>query len=208
MKQWSDDHPKGKLLARKRAAILDAAQEAFLRLGYDGASMEGIAAAAGVSIMTLYRHAQRKEELFAAVISSKCERTGWNKEAEFKAMLSMPLADVLFKLGTAFQSQLADPQTTLLMRAVIPETIRFPRLCETFYDSFIGAYEENLCEYLALTKEGRRVSTARRRKLSKLFIGRLVSSDALRMLLGLGGLGERERNERARAACNELLAEL
>ncbi|WP_244179316.1 TetR family transcriptional regulator [Paraburkholderia aspalathi] len=33
--------------------------EAFLELGYEGASTEGIAAAAGASIMTLYRHARR-----------------------------------------------------------------------------------------------------------------------------------------------------
>ena len=47
MKDWPTDHPKAKLMARKRAAILDAAREAFLRDGYEGTSMEEIAAERG-----------------------------------------------------------------------------------------------------------------------------------------------------------------
>src|SRR5690349_15571641 len=69
VKDWAPDHPKAKLMARKRAAIVDAAREAFVRDGYGGASMERIAKDAGVSIMTLYRHAEGKDDLFSAVIA-------------------------------------------------------------------------------------------------------------------------------------------
>ena len=51
-------------MKRKREAILAAARRQFLAHGYGGTSMEAIADAAGVSIMTLYRHAETKDELF------------------------------------------------------------------------------------------------------------------------------------------------
>ena len=60
MRSWSSEHPKAKLIARKRSAILAAARDAFLSCGFEGASMESIAGSAGVSIMTLYRHARSR----------------------------------------------------------------------------------------------------------------------------------------------------
>ena len=39
----------------KRAGIVGGAKDVFLRHGFEGASMDGIAAAAGVSKMTIYR---------------------------------------------------------------------------------------------------------------------------------------------------------
>ena len=54
-KTWSADNPKAALMARKRAAIVDAALKAFLEAGYAEASVNRIAAAAGVSIKTVRR---------------------------------------------------------------------------------------------------------------------------------------------------------
>ena len=42
--------------ARKRQAILQAARERFLQKGYAGASMDEVAAMAGVSKVTIYKH--------------------------------------------------------------------------------------------------------------------------------------------------------
>lgn len=52
----------------KRDAILDAAVELLLLNGYDGASMDAVAAHAGVSKTTVYAHFADKLELFKAVI--------------------------------------------------------------------------------------------------------------------------------------------
>src|SRR5246127_1037021 len=71
-KTWSAHHPKGAPLARKRAAIVDAALQAFLDAGYAEASVNRIAAAAGVSIKTLYRHFESKDDLFSAVMQAAC----------------------------------------------------------------------------------------------------------------------------------------
>ncbi|OCG89579.1 TetR/AcrR family transcriptional regulator, partial [Xanthomonas euvesicatoria] len=49
----------------KRAAILGAARTMFMEQGYAGVSMDGIAAQAGVSKLTVYSHFGDKESLFS-----------------------------------------------------------------------------------------------------------------------------------------------
>ena len=57
----------------KRLAILEAAKTLFMRNGYEGSSMDAIAAEAGVSKLTVYNHFTDKETLFSAAVKSKCE---------------------------------------------------------------------------------------------------------------------------------------
>ena len=81
--------------------------------------MEGIASAAGASIITLYRHAERKEDLFAAVIANSCDHSSQDKQAELIEMMRMPLKDVLVKVGILFQDKLTSPQSIALLRVVM-----------------------------------------------------------------------------------------
>ena len=141
MKDWAADHPKAKLMARKRAAILEAAREMFLRLGYEGTSMEAIAASAGVSIMTLYRHAERKDDLFAAVISSACDPSDEAEQAEMAAVMKKPLGEVLAISGVMFQERLGSAETAALLRVVMAESRHFPELAEKAYRGLVGHME-------------------------------------------------------------------
>ncbi|MDJ0762898.1 MAG: TetR/AcrR family transcriptional regulator [Myxococcota bacterium] len=54
--------------SKKRDSILDAAEQAFTRDGYDNASMDRIAEIAGASKRTVYNHFPSKEDLFQAVL--------------------------------------------------------------------------------------------------------------------------------------------
>src|ERR1700681_1120502 len=72
MKTWTADNPKASLMKRKRGAIVDAARQAFLENGYAQTSMDRIAAEAGVSIKTVYRHFENKDDLFGAVMQAAC----------------------------------------------------------------------------------------------------------------------------------------
>ncbi len=69
---WSDDNPKVALTERKRAAIVAAARQAFLENGYAQTSMDRIAELATVSVKTIYRHFENKDELFSAVMQATC----------------------------------------------------------------------------------------------------------------------------------------
>ena len=53
---------------RTRLAILEAAREQFHRLGYDGASIRGIAAGANIDPSMVMRYYGSKEGLFAAAV--------------------------------------------------------------------------------------------------------------------------------------------
>lgn len=70
--------PQGRLreqLRQKRAdLILEAAEDLLIRKGYHSASMDEIAAQAGVAKGTLYQHFPTKEELFLALFDKTLDR--------------------------------------------------------------------------------------------------------------------------------------
>src|ERR1700751_1970176 len=55
----------------KRRPIMDGARPGFLAAGFDGASMNDVARAAGVSKGTLYAYFTSKDELFEAIIRAE-----------------------------------------------------------------------------------------------------------------------------------------
>src|SRR3546814_12377230 len=64
--------PNAALKTRKRKAIVKAARRQFLDSVYTESSVNRIAAEAGVSIKTLYRHFDNKDDLFQAVMEEVC----------------------------------------------------------------------------------------------------------------------------------------
>lgn len=59
---------------RRRPFVLDAAYELFLDSGFDGTSMDAVAAAAGVSKPVVYACFGSKDELFTAMLDREEER--------------------------------------------------------------------------------------------------------------------------------------
>jgi TetR/AcrR family transcriptional repressor of mexJK operon len=168
--------------------------------------MEAIAEAAGVSIMTLYRHAESKDDLFAAVIANACDPDDEEERAEFEKLLKKPLGEVLVSVGIFAQQRLADPATVALLRAVMAETSRFPELAQTAYRGFVVNLEDMVERVLADKDESRALGKPARRKLAALFIDRLFGADMLRVLLGLGGASVAEQKQRAERARDEVMA--
>ena len=71
----------------KHLSILDAAAAVFCREGYAGASIDLIAAEAGVSRQTIYNHHGDKEHLFVAVVK---DMTDCSNAALFKTLATFP----------------------------------------------------------------------------------------------------------------------
>ena len=209
MKSWPEDHPKAGLMAKKRGAILDAAHQAFLTAGYERTSMEMIAAAAGVSIMTLYRHARTKDDLFEAVVSQACEPdTGTEDAQRIEALLQRPLVEILTFIATRFRERLARPETLGLLRAVMVEQRHFPHLGQMAFDGLLTSHVLKMTEFLATRPEAAAVGAARRADISAAFFDGLVGMDQLAALLGFP-IGDAERGSlvarRAAAAVMEAL---
>ncbi|MBZ0223474.1 MAG: TetR/AcrR family transcriptional regulator [Dokdonella sp.] len=98
----------------KRAAILDAAKRLFPSSGYEGTSMDAIAADAGVSKLTVYSHFRDKESLFLAAISARCEEQ--MPEALFDIDMQGPLRRQLEVIGRAFFALITSEDAIALNR--------------------------------------------------------------------------------------------
>src|SRR5262245_32738364 len=61
--------------ARKRQTILSAGRDLFLSNGYQGTSVDQIAASAEVSKQTVYKHFGDKQELLLAIVNTALEST-------------------------------------------------------------------------------------------------------------------------------------
>ena len=206
MKQWLEGHPKANLMARKRAAILDAAHRQFMTHGFDGTTMEAIAADAKVSIMTLYRHADDKDDLFRAVVARACDRAveaGW---IEPGAGLTQPLGEALQARAMRFQALLADAETVALLRAVTVGTDCFPDLADRTWHAVIGTHRDTMAAFLAFRDETRSLGAEEQSRLAAAFLDRLVGTDMLVSLLGGHAAPSGLQEARARAAAADILA--
>ncbi|MGV9288610.1 TetR/AcrR family transcriptional regulator [Streptomyces sp. NPDC003719] len=122
--------PSGARAALKRQAIVRAARKLFLREGF-GVGMDAIAAAAGVSKVTVYNHFGSKEALFTAVIAGAVDESLTGEPAA--ALTHLAEADDLRAalLDAArgwVRSVRADDDVTALRNLVAAEAHRFPEL--------------------------------------------------------------------------------
>jgi len=114
----------------KEAAIIAAARATFLAHGYDGASMDQIALAAGVSKRTVYNRFRSKEELFAAAIEDTCRQILPVDIAAIEA--SMPAEAFVNEMAHTFLNGVLEPEALALRRIAAFEAGRNPSLGQTY----------------------------------------------------------------------------
>jgi AcrR family transcriptional regulator len=117
----------------KRRQIMEGARTVFFSGGFDGASMNDVARAAGVSKGTLYAYFDSKEQLFEALI-----REDRGQQAE--RMCRFPLAprnprEFLTEFGRRLIEMMTRPELIAQLRVVIAATGKFPRLGRAFYEA-------------------------------------------------------------------------
>jgi AcrR family transcriptional regulator len=112
----------------KRRQILAGARKVFLKHGFDGASMNDIVRAAGVSKGTLYVYFENKERLYTALMHE--ERAKQNFHAD-PADHDVPA--VLRRIGRDFVAFLASPHVIRAKRSVMAISERMPEVAADFY---------------------------------------------------------------------------
>ena len=108
----------------KRRQIMEGARQVFLSAGFDGASMNDIARAAGVSKGTLYAYFNSKDELFEAIIRGEYAQAAerlctFRREGDAR--------DMLTDFGVRLISRMSEPGTRSLARVVIAAAEKFPQ---------------------------------------------------------------------------------
>ena len=120
---------------RKRRLIMEAAATLFLRNGYQGTSMDEIAALAAVSKQTVYKNFADKERLFQDIILGVAGTV-----EDFLRSVTETLRDTkniggdLYDLGRRYIQVVMRPQVLQMRRLLIGESARFPELARTYYE--------------------------------------------------------------------------
>jgi TetR/AcrR family transcriptional regulator, mexJK operon transcriptional repressor len=126
-------HEEGRS-ARKRRAIMDAATTLFLRNGYQGTSMDEIAALAAVSKQTVYKNFADKEHLFTDIILGITDSS--DKIIDAMARILQQADDLeraLTELARGYITAVLQPHILRLRRLVIAEADRFPDLARSYF---------------------------------------------------------------------------
>ncbi|MFK7876409.1 MAG: TetR/AcrR family transcriptional regulator [Paracoccaceae bacterium] len=116
---------------RKVQQVLQGAHDVFMAEGFEGANVDAIAKAAGVSKATLYSYFPDKRTLFGAVAQAACEEQ--TRMALSFAEEDGPFAEKLFKGCRSFMAFMYSPFGMQMFRAVIAEAVRFPEFGRQFW---------------------------------------------------------------------------
>ncbi len=117
----------------KIQAILDGAMQVFVSHGYAAASMDQIAATAGVSKPTLYNYFKNKEGLFTALIEQMVSGDSIHNLLGDRRFIELPLRDSLKELAYLLLDKFSNEKPLFtLFRLLIGESGRFPNLAQTF----------------------------------------------------------------------------
>jgi len=118
---------------RKFEQVLDGARTIFLAAGFEGASVDEIAKAAGVSKATLYSYFPDKRLLFIEVAKAEYERQAMAAKAWLNDDSST--REWLTQAGHAMIESFLSEFSRGVFRMAVAEADRFPELAHGFYDS-------------------------------------------------------------------------
>jgi TetR/AcrR family transcriptional regulator, mexJK operon transcriptional repressor len=129
--------------ARKRRAILSAATEVFLQHGYLGASMDEVAARAGVSKQTVYKQFADKQHLFSEIVLGTTVQVVDGFARAFANTLeeATDVRQAFRDLARLFLDSLLQPDVLRLRRLVLAEADRFPDISGAWFD---GAFHRSM----------------------------------------------------------------
>lgn len=153
-----------------RQRLILAAREAFMREGYR-ASMDGIAARAGVAKQTLYNHFPCKEDLFG--------ETACSASADIVVALDSGTENVresLLLFARTFRERALGEEGLAMFRALTAEGLRFPEMARAFFARGPSLTVARLSDFL-----GRAMGDGRFRQDDPQFAAEMLMS----MLLGL-----------------------
>ena len=190
----------------KRLAIVEAATQLFLSLGFGDVSVDAIAAEAQVSKRTVYSHFENKEALFAGVMNGVCERGGGQAGCPLfseELVRHMPMEEILQKTGEHILKIIVDPETLKVFRVVIGESERFPELGRRFYDFGPGSMTEMISDYLFRLSDSGVLDIDDPKKAAKYFLSMIINPVKLELLCGVR---EAVSEEEVRQIVSEALA--
>ncbi|WP_420861558.1 TetR/AcrR family transcriptional regulator [Algirhabdus cladophorae] len=133
---------------RKFDQVLEGAREVFMADGFEGASVDDIAKAAGVSKATLYSYFPDKRLLFMEVAKTECNRQ--TELAVHDIDDSQPPRIVLTRAATNLMHFFMSDFGQQVFRISVAESARFPELGREFFECGPMTVHRILAEYIQI----------------------------------------------------------
>ncbi|CAH2797139.1 MAG: Transcriptional regulator, AcrR family [uncultured Paraburkholderia sp.] len=146
-----------RLTDRKRVAVIAAAIDEFLAAGFDGTSMDRIAARANVSKRTVYNHFPSKEALFAEILRQLWHASHADDAFAYRA--TIPLREQLVELLMRKLRLLNDESFLALARVAIAAGIHSPERARDMV-ARLGEREEDITVWIRAAAADKRLRIA------------------------------------------------
>ncbi len=187
-----------------RSAMVDAAARLFAKRGFDGTSMDALAAAAAVSKPTLYRYFDNKEALFVVALQSLLER------------LPSPEAMILKRTGTLRTRLTAIAHDALhlgtgSLMASLHRMLSLPMesasyRAERFWDSNLQPYHDAMRRLLAAERDAGTLDVADVAIAASHFFSMIAGEPMVRLFLtGDASMREGDVDKHVAAAVDAFL---
>ena len=121
----------------RKQVILDAALTVFSERGFEAARLDDVADRAGVAKGTLYLYFDDKERLFEEVVSSAITPI-LERLSVLAAATDISADKTIETLFSIFQKEVLGTKRKLLIRLIIAEGPRFPRIAEFYYRNVVA----------------------------------------------------------------------
>lgn len=168
----------------KRQQILDGARAVFADQGYERASVDAIAARAGVSKATVYNHFADKQALFVAAVVELCD----GLRGAFERCVPEPVGDVaevLQSIGERLMNVALSPPVVSLYRQAIAEAERIPEIGRMVFERGTVATQEAVAEHLRRWHEAGALRIEDARSAAIAFLALCQGDLVIRMRLGV-----------------------
>jgi AcrR family transcriptional regulator len=167
----------------KRRQIMEGARQVFLSSGFDGASMNDVARAAGVSKGTLYAYFNSKDDLFEAIIRAEKSQSA-ERMCAFPPDHSDPRA-MLTDFGVRLLTRMTEPSTLALSRVVIAAAEKFPNIGRAFFEAGPLYGNQRLAERLRILEQAGLVRTPDPERAAWHFLDLCLSGGYKKLLFGV-----------------------
>lgn len=166
----------------RRDALIETAERLFLSKGYHAATMDDVAAAAGMSKRTLYQLVQSKEELFTALL----ERRRRPLDVSGIETVGRPVDDVLNDMLRLWANHVLSSSIVALLRLIMADYMHGKTLSRLLDREGAKPCRDALQNYFASCSADGTLTIDRPEESAHMLYGMAIGNIHIEMLLGIG----------------------
>ena len=185
--------------------IMEAARSHFFAHGLERASVDAIAAEAGVSKMTVYSNFGSKEGLFEAVVQDRTDRV-MGGSAGVQTLDPLQPHQALLAVGEQFLALTREDDALGKFRSVYSAAGAYPEACRAFYRQGPERLNNELAAYLRRANEAGTMKVKNPRLAADVFLAMFLGDGHIRGLLMLEMPDARENKALLREAVRVFMA--